>query len=412
MSKVYPRFKSRSILTSHKSSRNNSLGQVTSLGIEKECCFFYSQMRIALFHVLKTCLIPNSVVASSSYTIYDINNIIKNAGHTPLLVDIDLNNLGPDIDELINAVASRKVSCVIFTHLHGYSVDLTELSDVCKRYKCLLIEDCAQSLWNHSWSQANFIPGKYGDIALFSTGFFKNVNTISGGLLYVSSSSIYKDLILNDYAKLSSNFSFDFLKRLFYSFYFSILTNNIIFNQFTYPLLRFSFLNKIEFFNKRAREENSPHFISRTPNDILKMNALQNWLYSKKKIQDLDKDFLKKKKIASIYISELAALLENKTITIPGHSSKNILNMSCLNQIPLLVEDRESLLEYLFLHKHDIAAQHINDLSIDFSYFSIVPNDCLHSRYVAKRIILLPCYPDFPAEEAVRLCTSINKYFS
>ena len=141
------------------------------------------------------------------------------------------------------------------------------------------------------------------------------------------------------------------------------------------------------------------------------MNALQNWLYSKKKIQDLDKDFLKKKKIASIYISELAALLENKTITIPGHSSKNILNMSCLNQIPLLVEDRKACLN-TFLHKHDIAAQHINDLSIDFSYFSIVPNDCLHSRYVAKRIILLPCYPDFPAEEAVRLCTSINKYFS
>ena len=102
MSKVYPRFKSRSILTSHKSSRNNSLGQVTSLGLKKNVVF-YSQMRIALL-CIKNLSNPCSVVASSSYTIYDINNIIKNAGHTPLLVDIDLNNLGPDIDELINAV--------------------------------------------------------------------------------------------------------------------------------------------------------------------------------------------------------------------------------------------------------------------------------------------------------------------
>lgn len=369
-------------------------------------------MRIGLFHALKTCLEPQSIVATSSYTIYDINNIIKNAGHTPLLVDIDLDHLGPNINKLIELIKNRLVDCVIFTHLHGYSVDLKELSDVCKDFGCLLVEDCAQSLWNRKWSEYNFIPGIYGDIALYSTGFFKNVNTISGGMLLISSKSIYKEKIVKDYGKLGSCIDFDFVVRIIYSIYFSILTNNFVFNSITYPLLKFSFIHQIEFFNKRAREENSPHYIARNKENILRMNFLQRWLFRKKSILELDTDYAKRKNLAMIYISQINELLQKGYIHIPGFRIGNLFNFSCYNQIPILVEDRHSLLDYLYRSNHDIAAQHIKDLSIEFSYFSIVPDVCANSAYVARRIVLLPCYPDFPESEVERLCKNLTKYFS
>ena len=50
------------------------------------------------------------------------------------------------------------------------------------REKFYLIEDRAH-LQNKNWDEIGCLPGSYGDIAIYSSGFFKGVNTICGGLL-------------------------------------------------------------------------------------------------------------------------------------------------------------------------------------------------------------------------------------
>ena len=95
-------------------------------------------------HYLNIMLPENARIATSSYTIFDMINIIISSGKKPIFVDIDKRNLGPDSKKLIELVINKKVDCVIYTYLHGYKYDITNLA-ICKENNCLLVEDCAQS---------------------------------------------------------------------------------------------------------------------------------------------------------------------------------------------------------------------------------------------------------------------------
>ena len=92
----------------------------------KDTILDYSQLRIGLFHLLSKEVPHNSFIATTCYTIFDILNVVINAGHKPILVDIDEKNLCPNLEELIFLVNSKKVKAVIFTHLHGYNVPLNK----------------------------------------------------------------------------------------------------------------------------------------------------------------------------------------------------------------------------------------------------------------------------------------------
>ena len=70
---------------------------------KKDIVLDYSQLRIGCFHFLLCSLPKGSYVASSCYTIYDIANVIINAGHFPYFVDIEKNNLGANINQPDNA---------------------------------------------------------------------------------------------------------------------------------------------------------------------------------------------------------------------------------------------------------------------------------------------------------------------
>ena len=98
-------------------------------------------------------------------------NIILSSGNIPVMVDIDRNTLSPEIQSLINLVENNKVDIVIFTYLNGFNVNISELTNICKKNDVLLIEDCAQSLWDPKWSNKEKKPGSYGDIALYSRVF-------------------------------------------------------------------------------------------------------------------------------------------------------------------------------------------------------------------------------------------------
>ena len=97
---------------------------------------------------------------------------------------------------------------------------MNKLAEACNRNNCILIEDCAQSLWNPNWNKNPQVPGSYGDFALFSTGFFKAINSVSGGyLLFNKKNDLFFNLI-NDHKNLKNKFSYDFIFRFFYGIFF------------------------------------------------------------------------------------------------------------------------------------------------------------------------------------------------
>ena len=163
MNIIYPRFKARGLFRKNifkPDFREKNIEGFLKKITKKNVILDYSQLRIGLLHFLKCEIPPRSLIATTTYTIYDMVNIIINAGHIPKFVDIDKNHLGPSLEELEKLVLSKNVKAVIFTHLHGYNVNLERLKKICSLNKCYLIEDCAQSLWNIDWVDEN-VPGSY-----------------------------------------------------------------------------------------------------------------------------------------------------------------------------------------------------------------------------------------------------------
>ena len=411
-----PRFQSRPLLRGFLKSSNPK--DIRSLFLEisgKDIILDYSQLRIACFHFLLNALPKGSIVATSSYTIFDMVNIIISAGHTPFFVDIDKHNLGPDINELIGLIESEKVQGVIYTHLHGYKADLTSLAECCKRKNCILIEDCAQSLWNKNWDERGCLPGSYGDVAVYSSGFFKGVNTICGGLLTLNKSSNFSKKILNSHNSLNSKVTYDFIYRTIYGILFKFVTTDLFFNTILFPVLKISWAKNFVWINKRAREENNPRYFHRDYRDIRKMNLLQHILLNFQNSKSLDRDYFMKSKLAKIYFNELNELIEKEIIYIPGIIRKNnkltLEGISSYNQIPMLTSKRKQLLDFLVAEGFDIAAQHIRNLSktAPFDIYKSV-NDRV-TNDVVNKIILLPCYPNYTEKNVSDLCKKITSFF-
>ena len=327
-----------------------------------------------------------------------------------------MQNLGPNIKELVKLVESGSVDAVIFTHLHGYKANLSVLSDTCKKNNCILIEDCAQSLWNTTWDQGNnSVPGKYGDASIYSSGFFKNINTICGGFLAIKSESIYFKDIIESYKSLKPKITFDFVYRSIYGFLFKILTSDIFFNFLLFPVLKISWQKNFVWMNKRAREENNPRYIHRNFKDVLKMNFFQRFLLKFQSTSSLDKDYFQKSRLAEIYLSELKDLLDKGIISIPGvkeiKEGYSLEGTSSFNQIPMLVGNRKSLLDFLIAKGFDIAAQHIRNLSETPPYDIYESNQTKLAGEVVNQIVLLPCYPDYAEKNVFELCKNIKKFY-
>lgn len=415
---VYPRFKARNLFNKLNISFNIKNSEVFKLLKEttgKDLILDYSQLRIGLLHYLNVALPKNARIATTSYTIFDMVNIILNSGKKPFFVDIEKENLGPNRDQLINLVINKKVDCIIYTYLHGYKCNIYELSKVCKKYDCLLIEDCAQSLWNCDKSLSS-LPGSYGDVALFSTGLYKNINTISGGLLCINSNHKISSKLLKEHLKLNNFITKDFLNRFFYSFFFKLITNKYIFPLIIFQILKFGFRNNLEFINKRAREENNPRYINRNKKDILRMNCIQKFLINLKTKKSIIQDYKIKNKLAETYLKNLDNSLIKNHLYIPGlNKDLNYIEfqkISSNNQIPLICKERNELLAFLIKNNFDIAAQHIRNLTSVEIYSSFEQEKTYLSEKISKSLLLLPCYPGFPFSEAIKISKSINKFYS
>ena len=419
--KVQPRFKPRAFLRLNYKNFNQYFSKELFIedflkkNTKKNKILNYSQLRIATLHFLFNEIPSNSNVATSCYTIYDMVNVIINAGHNPVFVDINKKNLCPDVNQLINLVEEKKVQAVIFTHLHGYNVSLLKLKKICKKNNCILIEDCAQSLWDKEWTKNTNIPGSYGDVALFSTGFFKAINSISGGYLLFNGDENKFDKLCNSYSSLKGSITFDFVYRFIYGLCFFCLTNRFTFSIFLFPILKYSKKNKIEFVNKRAREENNPKLIKRSKKSILKMNFFQRIFLRFQDLNKLNKDYRKRIIIAEFYIEKLHQLIKNEILYIPGISSlddKYSMNyFSVYYQIPVLCKDSEELINYLVNHNIDIARQHIKNLTNYQPYKSYTTEKYKIAEETSRKLILLPCYPNLKLKYIEKITNSIKNFY-
>lgn len=131
-------------------------------------------------------------VLCNAFTLAPVPGAIDNAGGVPVLVDID-EQLCIDLDDLEIKARQSGAKYLLLSHMRGHIADMDRVMEICRRYKLLLIEDCAHTMgakWNGKMS------GSFGDVACFSTQTYKHINSGEGGLLVTPHSDIITKAII------------------------------------------------------------------------------------------------------------------------------------------------------------------------------------------------------------------------
>lgn len=82
---------------------------------------------------------------------------------------------------------------IVPVHLYGYTVDMTALNDLCKKFSCIVIEDASQS---HGAEYKDKKTGSFGNVAAFSLYPGKNLGAAGdAGIITTNEFEIYKKLI-------------------------------------------------------------------------------------------------------------------------------------------------------------------------------------------------------------------------
>ena len=94
-----------------------------------------------------------------------------------VLCDVNLDTYMIDINDLRKKI-TPKTKVLIVVHLYGLMPDMDEIMKICKEYNIKLIEDCAQA---HGATWKNKKAGSFGDLACFSFYPGKNMGAYGDG---------------------------------------------------------------------------------------------------------------------------------------------------------------------------------------------------------------------------------------
>lgn len=124
----------------------------------------------------------NSFVASTA--------AIVHLGAKPIFVDVK-NDQSLD-ENLIEKSITKKTKAIMPVHLTGRMCSMNKITDISRKYKIPVIEDCAQSIMSKF---QNKMSGSWGDVGCFSAHPLKNLNAIGdGGYLTTNNKEIYKKI--------------------------------------------------------------------------------------------------------------------------------------------------------------------------------------------------------------------------
>ena len=115
---------------------------------------------------------------------------IIQAGLTPKLIDVNINNFSLDLDTIKKNV-TKKTKAIMIVNVLGNCADLDKIRQYADKKKIILIEDNCESLGS-VYKNKNL--GTYGDFSSFSFYFSHQITAGEGGMIACKSEKDYKIL--------------------------------------------------------------------------------------------------------------------------------------------------------------------------------------------------------------------------
>ena len=122
---------------------------------------------------------PGDEVIMPTFTIISCINPIVRMGAKPVLIDSDRESYNMSVDQIEEKI-TEKTKAILVVHIYGLACDMDPIIKLAKKYKLLIIEDCAEAIGQ---SYKNSICGSFGDISIFSFYPNKHITTGEGGMI-------------------------------------------------------------------------------------------------------------------------------------------------------------------------------------------------------------------------------------
>lgn len=276
-------FKSKKTIQNLKNDLKDFIGtkEVFLFGSGKEALFYCLNV-LKKNDKRKNIIIPAFICPS-------VPSAIRKAGLIPKLCDINIPGYGLD-EECLKKIMNDDVLAIIQAHLFGYPQKIENIKDIANTYKCVLIEDCAQSFGS---KYKSIQTGRVGEFAIYSFGMSKPLSIFGGGALAVSEMEFKNNIHTFDYFK---NKIYKELIELFKIF---------ILNQ----IIKLKYLGLLDFIWKKYYQRNNELKNTKLVSfSAVKANLLTLLL---KNIEDIR---LKRKEISNYYFNNLKNL---KGILLP-----------------------------------------------------------------------------------------------
>tara|TARA_B110000444_G_C18773759_1_gene563917 strand:+ start:42 stop:1145 length:1104 start_codon:yes stop_codon:yes gene_type:complete len=289
----------------------------------------------------------NDEVITVSNTAVPTVCAIVSCGAKPIYVDVNEDDYLIDVS-LIERKISKKTKAIIPVNLYGQSANYTAINKIAKKYKLKVIEDCAQStgaLYKEKPS------GSFGDLAAFSFYPTKNLGGYGDGGMIVTNN---KDLYLK--CKKLRKYG---MSKLYYSDFQGV--------------------------NSRLDEIHA---------------AILNF-----KLNNLDSNIKKRRKIASIYNENL----QNTDLVLP---SENKENFHSYYVYVVRHNRRDEIMSYL--KKNNIYCNISYPFPIHsmkgYRHFNKKKIILKNTDKLSKQIFSLPMYPELPNEHLENVIKVLKKY--
>ncbi len=143
------------------------------------------------FSLLSHGIGPGDEVLVTDFSWISTSSCISMVGATPVFCDIDLDSYHMSLDS-IKKMKTEKTKAIIYTHLFGNMVDVTDIIEYCKEHKIYFIEDAAQSIGS---SFKGTKAGSVGHCSSFSFNTNKVVAGINGGGVFMTNNESKAELV-------------------------------------------------------------------------------------------------------------------------------------------------------------------------------------------------------------------------
>ena len=327
-------------------------------------------------------------------------NMILLSGFKPIFIDHYKNSSQIDFDHLKKIIElNNDIGAVLLTHYNVNNSELLKISNICKEKKIVLIEDCAISIASKF---DNDYVGKFGDYSIFSFGFYKFVNVLSGGMVFSKNKDFY-NFVIEQEKNWNEVKIYNLYKLIIKSFFIKIMSSKIIFS-IIFPIIKFGYKNNVRPITKLLINDPKPHRKNSFPQEYkfrISQNQINEIIFQFKNLEN-------QRKLRELNYKTYSDNIRNKKI-IFFHNKKDLLNKNAYLNFPIIIENKNKFLNYMLDNNIDLSPQFYRSVN-QLPFLSEYSKQTKHIQDSVSKLITLPTYADINKSYINKIIETINRY--